>query len=88
MYMYTRTEGCSCPGVSISENEKWQRAERLAHDIIYDLRAYAQGWINWNLLLDYQGGPNHLNNYCDAPITTSPDYSAISIQPTVRSNNK
>jgi hypothetical protein len=75
------TEGCSCPGISIDNDEAWQRAERFAHDIIYDLRAYAQGWIDWNLLLDFQGGPNHLNNFCDAPITTSEDYKSFTIHP-------
>lgn len=30
------------------------------HDIMYDLSNYAQGWIDWNLLVDHTGGPNHL----------------------------
>lgn len=25
-------------------------------------------WIDWNLVLDKRGGPNHLGNYCGAPI--------------------
>ena len=25
-------------------------------------------WIDWNLLLDEKGGPNHVGNYCSAPI--------------------
>jgi glucosylceramidase len=26
------------------------------------------GWIDWNLLLDERGGPNHVGNFCSAPI--------------------
>merc|ERR1711957_744609 len=26
----------------------------------------AAGWTDWNLLVDSQGGPNHLNNWVDA----------------------
>lgn len=72
------TEACSCPGI---EKDSWFRAERVAHDILYDLQAHANGWIDWNLLLNAQGGPNHLNNNCDAPFFTLEDYSDIHVQP-------
>lgn len=72
------TEGCNCPGVSWND---WIRAERLGHDIIFDMNNFAQGWIDWNLLLDFEGGPNHKGNLCDASIIASPDYSDIHIQP-------
>ncbi len=72
------SEGCSCPGVNIDD---WLRAERLSHDIIFDLLNYAQGWIDWNLLVDSNGGPNHLDNMCDAPIVLSNDYTTFHIQP-------
>lgn len=39
------------------------------------------GWIDWNLLVDYEGGPNHLNNYCDASMFTLQDYSDVYLQP-------
>ena len=32
----------------------------VGHDIMFDLGSYAQGWIDWNLLVDHEGGPNHL----------------------------
>jgi len=44
----------------------WSFGEGYAHDIIGDLNAGSIGWIDWNLLLDEQGGPNHANNSCDA----------------------
>jgi glucosylceramidase len=40
--------------------------EGYAHDIIGDLNAGSIGWIDWNLLLDENGGPNHVDNVCDA----------------------
>lgn len=26
------------------------------------------GWIDWNIALDLKGGPNHVGNFCDAPV--------------------
>ncbi len=43
------TEGCSCPGVALGN---WLRAERLGHDVMFDLNAGAQGWIDWNLIVN------------------------------------
>lgn len=84
------TEGCSCPGQWSSlfrsiflgvEINSWLRAERLGHDVLYDLNNYAQGWIDWNLLVDSKGGPNHLNNFCDSPIVAREDFTHFHIQP-------
>ncbi len=36
--------------------------------MINDLNRWTVGWIDWNLLLDTSGGPNHVGNYCSAPI--------------------
>ena len=27
-----------------------------------------EGWIDWNIVLDHNGGPNHVGNFCGAPI--------------------
>jgi glucosylceramidase len=35
--------------------------------MINDLNRWTVGWIDWNLLLDEQGGPNHVGNFCSAP---------------------
>jgi hypothetical protein len=84
------TEGCNCPGsapLSLAliltgvEIDSWFRAERLGHDVLYDLNHFAQGWIDWNLLVDSQGGPNHLGNLCDAPIVAREDFSRFHLQP-------
>lgn len=59
------TEGCIEGGVQLGA---WHTGERYARNIMGDLNNWLEGWIDWNLVLDEQGGPNHVGNYCDAPI--------------------
>lgn len=44
------------------------QAAMYAHDMIGDLNHGMNSWFDWNLVLDEQGGPNHVGNYCNAPI--------------------
>lgn len=61
------TEGCT--GYShFNPNEEIQNGEIYAHDIIGDLNHGVNAFIDWNLVLNYQGGPNHKNNFCNSPI--------------------
>ena len=46
----------------------WERGEHYAHDILNDLESHAVAWMDWNMVLDLFGGPNHVGNMCDAPI--------------------
>lgn len=69
------SEACHCPSTGYAGgdlNVAWARAERYAHTILADLAAGSQGWVEWNLILDSIGGPNHLGNMCDAPILAVP----------------
>ena len=59
------TEGCQEGGPHEGE---WHVGERYAHSMINDLNRWTAGWIDWNLLLDTTGGPNHVGNFCSAPI--------------------
>uniref|UniRef100_A0A7S4SP86 Glucosylceramidase n=1 Tax=Alexandrium monilatum TaxID=311494 RepID=A0A7S4SP86_9DINO len=64
------TEGCQeLSGVPLKaiQNE-WMFGERYAMNIIADMNNGCEGWIDWNLFLDEQGGPNHVDNNCLAPI--------------------
>jgi glucosylceramidase len=36
--------------------------------MINDFRDGAAGWTDWNILLDETGGPNHVGNFCFAPV--------------------
>lgn len=60
------TEGC----VGFSHyrpEDELKNAEMYAHDIIGDLNSGVTAYIDWNILLDNNGGPNHKNNFCNAP---------------------
>ncbi len=59
------TEACQEGGPHIGS---WEVGERYARNVIADLNRWTVGWIDWNLLLDERGGPNHVGNYCSAPI--------------------
>jgi len=48
--------------------DKWKNAELYGRNIINDSLHYSEGFIEWNLLLNEIGGPNHVGNYCEAPI--------------------
>lgn len=59
------TEGCQENGPHFGETAV---GERYARNMIHDLRNYTEGYLDWNLVLDETGGPNHVNNLCSAPI--------------------
>lgn len=61
------TEGCT--GYSrFKKTDEVKNAEIYGHDILGDLNSGANGFIDWNMSLNYKGGPNHKFNYCNAPI--------------------
>jgi glucosylceramidase len=65
------TEGCNDRHEEKSgqfDLGKWEHAERYAHSMVNDFRNWVCGWIDWNIVLDQTGGPNHVGNFCDAPV--------------------
>jgi glucosylceramidase len=46
----------------------WHWGEQYASSMIMDLNNWAVGWVDWNLLVDETGGPNHVGNFCMAPV--------------------
>lgn len=73
------TEGCVEYSRFEVENQI-QNAEMYAHDIIGDFNAGMNGFIDWNLILDRQGGSNHVGNYCDAPVMCDVDADTIDVK--------
>lgn len=63
------TEGC----FSFDENNSYPN--QYAHDICEDLNAGINGYMDWNILLDSKGGPNHKRNYCNSPVMLNSDNS-------------
>ncbi|MGE5612899.1 MAG: glycoside hydrolase family 30 protein [Bacillota bacterium] len=59
------TEGCQEGGVQLGS---WSTGERYGRNMIGDFNNWQEGWLDWNLVLDEKGGPNHVGNYCDAPV--------------------
>jgi glucosylceramidase len=59
------TEGCQEFGPHLGS---WDTGERYAHSMINDLNRWTEAWVDWNLVLDETGGPNHVGNFCSAPI--------------------
>lgn len=51
----------------------WRRARRYTQNILQDLNHFVTGWIDWNLCLDPNGGPNWANNFVDSPILVYED---------------
>ncbi|HEY7192258.1 MAG TPA: glycoside hydrolase family 30 beta sandwich domain-containing protein, partial [Gemmatimonadales bacterium] len=47
---------------------RWNLGEAYGRSMIHDFNSGAEGWTDWNILLDENGGPNHVGNYCFAPI--------------------
>ena len=71
------TEGCQEGGPHTGQ---WALAERYATSIIKDLNRWTVGWIDWNLLLDEHGGPNHVGNFCSAPVLADGGRAALHFQ--------
>lgn len=64
--LFYMTEGCEALPRGAASDLTY--AEHYAHDIIGDFQNGAHGYIDWNILLDETGGPNHASNYCYAPL--------------------
>ncbi len=47
---------------------RWSLGEAYGRSMINDFNSGAEGWTDWNILLDERGGPNHVGNFCMAPI--------------------
>ncbi|HPT79242.1 MAG TPA: glycoside hydrolase family 30 protein [Candidatus Atribacteria bacterium] len=59
------SEGC----VSFhKERGAWIYGEQYGHEILGDLKHHTSAWTDWNMILNEIGGPNHVANYCDAPV--------------------
>lgn len=50
------------------EGGLWKNGQKYAVQIINDLNNWSEGYVDWNLVLDKKGGPNHAKNYCEAPV--------------------
>ncbi|MEO8861183.1 MAG: glycoside hydrolase family 30 protein [Ginsengibacter sp.] len=61
------TEGCNGP-FKLDQLKDWKLGERYGSTMIHDFNAGSVGFTDWNILLDETGGPNHVGNFCFAPV--------------------
>jgi glucosylceramidase len=61
------TEGCN-ENFKSENYQLWKNGERYGKSMINDFNNGTAGWTDWNILLDENGGPNHVGNFCFSPI--------------------
>ena len=61
------TEGCA-DSFDAKRLNDWRLGELYGRSMINDFNDGAVGWTDWNILLDETGGPNHVGNFCFAPV--------------------
>lgn len=75
----------ACTGSGLFEEKvilgSWERGQDYALDIIENLSHWVIGWIDWNIALDENGGPNWAKNFVDSPIIVKPDKDEFYKQP-------
>ncbi|XP_063843985.1 putative glucosylceramidase 3 [Scylla paramamosain] len=76
----------SCDGWDAAPGERvilgdWYRAESYAANIIDDVNHWSTGWVDWNMALDIDGGPNWAYNFVDSPIIIDEKSSEFYKQP-------
>jgi glucosylceramidase len=60
---------------------KYAPVNRYATDIIGCLNNWVDGWVDWNMVLDKQGGPNWFKNWCTAPVIVDPEKDEVYFTP-------
>ncbi len=60
---------------------KYAPVNRYAADIIGCLNNWVDGWVDWNMVLDKQGGPNWFKNWCVAPVIVDPEKDEVYFTP-------
>lgn len=64
-------------GEKAADHPMYVPVHRYARNIIVSLDHWMTGWVDWNVVLDANGGPNHANNFCGAPIMIDTDTSTV-----------
>jgi len=60
---------------------KYAPVNRYARDMIGCLNNWVDGWVDWNMVLDTQGGPNWFKNWCIAPVIVDPKKDEVYFTP-------
>ena len=60
---------------------KYAPVNRYARDIIGCLNNWVDGWVDWNMVLNRQGGPNWFKNWCIAPVIVDSEKDEVYFTP-------
>jgi len=60
---------------------KYVPVYRYARDMIGCLNNWVDGWVDWNMVLDTQGGPNWFKNWCVAPVIVDQEKDEVYFTP-------
>lgn len=60
--------GYRVPWADAADHPIYTPVHRYARDIIQGFNHWMTGWVDWNIVLDKHGGPNHVGNNAGAPI--------------------
>ena len=61
------TEGCA-ESFNATRYNAWSLGEEYGRSMINDFNNGMVGFTDWNIILDETGGPNHVQNFCFAPV--------------------
>lgn len=70
------SEGCI--EYSRFDDDQLKNAQMYGHDMIGNLAAGMNGFLDWNICLDEKGGPNYVSNYCEAPVICDTKQDTVS----------
>jgi len=59
---------CCAESFNMDKVKNWALGERYGYSMINDFNNGTVGWTDWNILLAETGGPNHVGNFCFAPV--------------------
>lgn len=63
------------------DHPKYVPVYRYARDMIGSMNNWVDGWVDWNMVLDRQGGPNWFKNWCVAPVIVDPELDEVYFTP-------
>lgn len=74
------TEACNydTPDKSLGS---WELGEKYSNDILDNLNNWAIGWVDWNMCLNLEGGPNWVHNFDNSPIIVNASADEFYKQP-------
>ena len=59
---------CCVESYQFDKMNEWRLGERYGYSMVNDFNCGTIAWTDWNILLDDKGGPNHVGNFCFAPV--------------------